>query len=232
MLALSEFASKRGEFDVDYDLVIKLGGNEVKRVRVTRENLFTFDSEIVLDGADIPLEEVFVTIAKVGRGQVYASAYLDYFSKEEHIGASSNEIEVRREYYLVNRGGREELAQPEKIEEGREIESRDEIEVRLHVKGHNDYEYVVFEDFKPAGCEPRQLRSGFAYGSGVWANVELRDEKVAFFATRLPEGEYVLTYRLIAEIPGKFHALPAQGSAMYALELRANSESFIMTIVE
>ena len=55
------------------------------------------------------------------------------------------------------------------------------------------------------------------------AYVEFRDEKVCFFIRQLARGRHSLSYRLRAEVPGKFSALPAQASAMYAPELRGNS---------
>jgi uncharacterized protein YfaS (alpha-2-macroglobulin family) len=39
-----------------------------------------------------------------------------------------------------------------------------------------------------------------------------------------------VSYRLRAEIPGKFHALPTKASAMYAPELRANSDENRLSI--
>jgi alpha-2-macroglobulin len=46
---------------------------------------------------------------------------------------------------------------------------------------------------------------------------------VAFFAGTLARGKHSVSYRLRAEIPGRFHALPARAQAMYAPELRGNS---------
>ncbi|MDR1925339.1 MAG: hypothetical protein LBQ66_13295, partial [Planctomycetaceae bacterium] len=56
------------------------------------------------------------------------------------------------------------------------------------------------------------------------AYVEFRDERVAFFVYKLRQGKHSLTYRLRAEQPGKFSALPAKIEAMYAPELKANSD--------
>ena len=97
----------------------------------------------------------------------------------------------------------------------------DLIEVELVVNAKNDYEYLIFEDMKAAGFEPVDVRSGASYGDGLSSNVELRDEKVAFFVDRLPQGRRVLRYRVRAEVPGNFHALPTNGYAMYAPEVRA-----------
>jgi uncharacterized protein YfaS (alpha-2-macroglobulin family) len=54
--------------------------------------------------------------------------------------------------------------------------------------------------------------------------MELRDQKVAFFIGRLPQGTRRLTYRLRAEIPGEFHVLPTNDYARYAPDVQAISE--------
>ena len=46
---------------------------------------------------------------------------------------------------------------------------------------------------------------------------------MAFFVERLPRGRFNLSYRVKAEIPGKFSALPTKAEAMYAPELRGNA---------
>jgi uncharacterized protein YfaS (alpha-2-macroglobulin family) len=56
-----------------------------------------------------------------------------------------------------------------------------------------------------------------------WVTQELRDRKVAMFASRLPQGVWEIRYTLRAEVPGSFHALPLMGSAMYVPEIKANS---------
>jgi uncharacterized protein YfaS (alpha-2-macroglobulin family) len=110
------------------------------------------------------------------------------------------------------------------IRDGDTLKSGDLVEVELTIDSSNDYEYLVFEDMKAAGLEPVDIRSGYAWGDGLSSNVELRDEKVALFVDRLPQGTRVLRYRMRAEIPGKFHALPTNGYAMYAPEVRAISD--------
>ena len=110
------------------------------------------------------------------------------------------------------------------IKDNATLSSGDLIEVELTLDADNDYSYLVFEDMKAAGLEPVDLRSGYAWGDGLSSNVELRDEKVALFVDRLPQGTRVLRYRMRAEIPGRFHALPTNGYAMYAPEVRAISD--------
>jgi uncharacterized protein YfaS (alpha-2-macroglobulin family) len=59
---------------------------------------------------------------------------------------------------------------------------------------------------------------------------ELRDRKVAMFIDKLPEGTWEITYDLRAEVPGRFHALPVLGHAMYVPEIRANSDEIRLTV--
>ena len=116
------------------------------------------------------------------------------------------------------------------LREGDELASGDEIEVVLRISAKNTDDYLAFEDRKPAGCEPVDVRSGERWADGFCANVELRDTRTVFFVALLEQGEPWLRYGLRAETPGKFHALPATGAAMYAPEVRANSNEMRLNI--
>jgi alpha-2-macroglobulin len=82
---------------------------------------------------------------------------------------------------------------------------------------------------KASGFEPVDLRSGYA-PNALGAYMELRDEKVCFFSRVLPRGKHSVSYRMRAEIPGKFSALPTRAYAMYAPELKANSDEIKLAI--
>ncbi len=118
------------------------------------------------------------------------------------------------------------------IKDGASVKSGDLIEVELVVNAKNDYEYLVFEDMKAAGFEPVDVRSGYDFNSNLSYYVEIRDDKTAFFVSRLPQGRRVLRYRVRAEVPGTFHALPTNGYAIYAPEVRATSDEMRMSVGE
>jgi uncharacterized protein YfaS (alpha-2-macroglobulin family) len=109
------------------------------------------------------------------------------------------------------------------------LKSGDLVEVELVIESKNDYEYLVFEDMKAAGFEPVEVRSGYT-GNDMGAYVEFRDNRVVFFVQTLARGKHSVSYRLRAEIPGRFSALPARGYAMYAPELRGNSDEIKLKI--
>jgi len=116
------------------------------------------------------------------------------------------------------------------IKDGDDLKSGQLIEVELTLDAANDYECPVFEDMKAAGMGPVDLRSGSSWGDGLSSNAELHDEKVAFFVDRLSQGTRVLHYRMRAEIPGRFYALPTNGYAMYAPEVRAISDEMRLNL--
>jgi len=60
--------------------------------------------------------------------------------------------------------------------------------------------------------------------------MEFRDNRVVFFVDRLARGKHSVAYRMRAEIPGRFSALPTKGWAMYAPELKANSDEIKLQV--
>jgi hypothetical protein len=111
------------------------------------------------------------------------------------------------------------------------LKSGDLVEIELEIDSKNDYEYIVFEDPKAAGFEPVLVRSGYN-ANDMGAYMELRDDRVCFFVRALARGKHSVSYRMRAEIPGKFSALPTRASAMYAPELRGNSDEIKLGIVD
>jgi uncharacterized protein YfaS (alpha-2-macroglobulin family) len=242
--AFADYLAASGEAAPDLTLDIFFNDRKVKTVYINAQNLFTFDTKWVLEGEQIPGGTHILTVKKSGRGPVYFNAYLDYFSLEDFITAEGLEIKVERRIFrlaeidkhvkdvgasgqVVNR--RVEKYERRLLENGAHLKSGEQIEVELIIDSKNDYEYLVFEDMKAAGFEPLAVRSGYT-GNEIGAYVEFRDRKVAFFVRRLARGRHSVTYRLRAEIPGKFSALPTRAYAMYAPELKANSDEIKLVI--
>jgi uncharacterized protein YfaS (alpha-2-macroglobulin family) len=50
---------------------------------------------------------------------------------------------------------------------------------------------------------------------GFWAHSEIRDDRVAVFATSLGRGVYEYTYTMRASVAGEFRTLPARAWEMY-----------------
>ncbi len=246
--AMSEYVEASGEGDPDYALAISVDdGAFSRRLRISKDNFFTYGNRFVVRGEALGGGSHTLTLNKKGRGALYYSANVRYFTKEEDISASGLQLKIERTYYLLKRIPyvvEVEDAQGRKIRENRlryervplaegdAVRSGDVVQVELRVTSDNDYTYLLIEDPKPAGCEPVEVRSGGDRQEGFYTYSELRDEKVAFFADGIGRGEHLLRYRLRVEIPGCFHALPATIAGMYAPELRGNSGEYVMEIVD
>ncbi len=235
--ALAEFLTASGESAPDLDVEILVDGKVRRSVKITKDNLFTFDGTLVLEGDEVTTGEHTITFRKKGTGPLYTNTYLTVFSLEDPITKAGLEIKVERRFYKLEpedkeiavRGGRGQAVtqKVEKfrrvpLESGASLASGDLVEVELEIESKNDYEYILFEDMKAAGMEAVEVRSGFN-GNDMGAYVEFRDNRVALFVRQLARGKHSVAYRLRAEIPGTFSALPAKANGMYAPELRANS---------
>jgi len=269
--ALADWVRASKELAPDYRLTVALSDRVRRTYTVNAGNALFFDNQFVVPDELLTTGAQSLTLTKDGPGALYYTAYTRYFSLEEPIQGTGNEVFVRRRYFRVVPGsasgeaaykpvdekrpnpfltGRYELLaeggewagyrdprqgprfERTALKSGDTVTSGDTIEVELQLESKNDYEYLVFEDLKPAGCEPVELRSGGYGGQGLWSNMELRDQKVAFFLTHLPQGKRTITYRLRAETPGQFHVLPTNGYAMYAPDIRCLSDEMGLSVNE
>jgi alpha-2-macroglobulin len=244
--AFADYLQASGESEPDVGIEVWIDGQQRQEVRVTAENLFTFDNKLVLTGEELAAGEHTVEIRKQGESPVYFNGYLTNFTLEDDIAAAGLELNVHRQFYKLTpldksttvAGGHGQVVEQgvEKYDRTplanlEEVNSGDLVEVELTVESKNDYEYILLEDMKAAGFEPLEVRSGYN-GNELGAYLELRDERVSLFVRRLARGTHSVSYRLRAEIPGKFSALPTRASAMYAPELKANSHELKLQIVD
>ena len=244
--AMADFLRASGEAKPEMTVEVWFDGKLQKAVEITPQTLFTFDNAFVLQGAAVTDGEHQVELKKKGGGPLYFNAYLTNFTLEDPIAAAGLELKLRRKYYRLkpvdtsikvagSRGQavdqRVEKYERQPLENLAALKSGELVEIELEIDSKNDYEYLVFQDMKPAGFEPVDLRSGYT-GNALGAYVEFRDNRVVFFTRSLARGDHSVAYRMRAEIPGKFSALPARGEAMYAPELKANSDEIKLQVTE
>ena len=121
----------------------------------------------------------------------------------------------------------------------------DIVQVRLTLTVPEDMPYFMAEDMLPAGLEPLdtslktttaaardpELSDGGATPYWWYFNrTEIRDNRVALFATDLPRGTYVYTYLARAVTPGIFQTLPAIAQRTYAPEVFGRSAGANFTV--
>lgn len=263
VLTLNDYLRTSGELQpvVGYQLLVN--GTPVTSKQITADEAlsapskFSISRELIRDG-----QNEITIVRKNGNGPIYFSAQAEFFSLEEPLKPAGNEIFVRRQYFkLVNHPTLLKGIVSERVplNDGETVKSGEPVEVVLTVEAKNNYEYLLFEDLKPAGLEAVQVRSGENLyirelksgalggrntvqmnfkspsdftGRTRWVYQELRDRKVALFIDRLPEGVWQLSYELRAESPGAFHALPVLGHAMYVPEIRTNGAETRVRVID
>ena len=259
LLTLTDYLRTSGELDSTLEYEISVNGHQVATKRVRPEEILGAPSRFEVDAAWLRDGVNEVVIRKLdGDGPLYFAVDAIFFSLEEPITAAGNEIFVRRQYFKLSATptllkGYEYEKVP--LNDGEQIKSGERVEVVLTIEAKNNYEYLVFEDLKPAGLEAVQVRSGERLyakelkrvagssseerregvdytGRTRWIYQELRDRKVALFLDRLPEGIWEIRYELRAETPGSFHALPVLGHAMYVPEIRCNGAEVRIEVLD
>ena len=244
--AMAEYLTASGEDAPDMSLDVVLDGKVAKTVAINGSNLFSFDNKLVLTGENVTSGPHTVEFRKKGTGPIYFNAYTTNFTLEDNITKAGLEIKVERKYYKLKRvdksikvegahgqsvGQKVEKYEREPLANLAQLKSGDLVEIELEIESKNDYEYILFEDAKAAGFEPVEVRSGYT-GNDMNAYVEFRDERVCLFARSLARGKHSVAYRVRAEIPGTFSALPTKASGMYAPELKANSDEIKIKIAD
>ena len=244
--AMADYLRASGEDRPEMTVEILVDGKSQKAVEITPANLFAFDNKLVIEGKDLTDGPHKIEIKKTGRGPLYFNAYQTNFTLEDFIKRSGLEIKVNRKYYrlkpvdkTVKAAGSHGQAVDQKVEKfDREelanlamLKSGELVEIELEIDSKNDYEYLVFEDMKPAGFEPVDLQSGYT-DNALGAYMEFRDNRVVFFVRELARGKHSVAYRMRAETPGRFSSLPTKAAAMYAPELKANSDEIKLRVGE
>jgi uncharacterized protein YfaS (alpha-2-macroglobulin family) len=161
---MSDYLRTSGELQpvLGYELLVN--GHSIATKQITADDAlsaptkFAISREFIQDGSNE------ITIRRQnGTGPIYFSAQAKFFSLEEPLTPAGNEIFVRRQYFkLVNHPTllKGYVSERVPLNDGETVKSGERVEVVLTIEGKNNYEYLLFEDLKPAGLEAVQMRSG------------------------------------------------------------------------
>lgn len=309
VLALNDYLRISGELKTGATFKLLVNGTLIAERQISPSEILNAPSEFAVDPALIQ-DTNEIRIVRTAGAPLYFSANARFFSTEEPITPAGNELFVKRDYYrLATRPTllKGYVYDRVPLGDGDTVVSGDRVETVLTIEAKNDYDYLLFEDLKPAGFEAVDVRSGEAlearqlktdavkrkfgangshqikagdtlsllaqdYGvpvaqieqanpginprrlrigatiiiPGIPASgdesdytgqtrpvyQELRDRQVALFIDHLPQGVWEIRYNFRAEVPGKFHALPVVGRALYVPEIRGNSAEIRVNVVD
>ncbi|MEW6251536.1 MAG: alpha-2-macroglobulin family protein, partial [Planctomycetota bacterium] len=166
VLALNDYLRVSGELKPEMEYEVLVNGQLVATRKVTAADGLNAPSRIAVDRQHLKDGANEIRIRRsAGKGPIYFAAEARFYSLECPITPVGHEIFVRRQYYrLVQRPTLLRGLTYEKVplNDGDTVVSGERVETVLTIEGKNNYEYLVFEDLKPAGLEAVQVRSGEA----------------------------------------------------------------------
>ena len=189
-----------------------------------------------------------------GEGRLYYTAHLKAYLPVPSIKAADRGIAVQRRYVLAS------CANGVKCPEVTSAKVGDVIRVELTIIAPSDLHYVQLEDPLPAGAEAidtglattsqlaasAELRAssdeenssfGPRYSSFRWwwnwySRSELRDDRVALFATFLSKGSYEYSYTMRVTSAGQFNVIPTFVNEQYFPEVFGRSDGRLLSVTK
>jgi uncharacterized protein YfaS (alpha-2-macroglobulin family) len=234
------------ELEPDFTANIYLNGQMCYTKVFSKNDIYKKDSVITISGDNLLTGENQLRIEKSGKGKLYFSSKLVYFDNSQNIVSSESGFRVEKEYYLLDKYqhyNENKIDYKKKYFNG-EAESGDLILVKLKVYSKdNDLNYFMLEDPLPAGCEvvkddwainvqDEKDFSGYNYFYWRWwyADKDVRDDKITFFATNLYGNEFEFSYILRAQVPGEYTINPTNAELMYYPEYKGNTSGYKIKI--
>lgn len=164
VLALNDYLRRSGELKPDVAYEVLVNGQSVAQQKVTPADVFAAPSRFVVDPKLIRDGDNEIRIRRTGgTSPLYFAAEARFVSLECPLQPTGNEIFVRRQYYRLAEKPtllQGLVYQRVPLNDGDKIISGERVESVITLEAKNNYEYLVFEDLKPAGFEAVQVRSG------------------------------------------------------------------------
>ncbi|WP_129630087.1 Ig-like domain-containing protein [Candidatus Oscillochloris fontis] len=243
LLALSEYLAQSGELEANYSYRVALNDTSLHEGSVDRSNLNT-PIEILVKLTDLAQgSDSQLSIQRQGgAGRLYYTLRMRSYADAASVQPLDQGVSVAREYVLVDSATLSPTGQLTNQATLGEL-----VQVRITLTVPEDMPYFMVEDMLPAGLEALDTslktssaaarEPGLADAEGTqpgwwyFGRSEMRDNRVALFATNLPRGSYTYTYLARATTPGVFQVLPATAMRTYAPEVFGRSAGAEFTVV-
>jgi uncharacterized protein YfaS (alpha-2-macroglobulin family) len=241
LLAITDFMIVRKDAQAAFDYRITLNGatkleGGAEAGKVHQEDRIAIQMNDLLKDT---LNELKITRSpSSAAGRLYYTAHLRYFTPAQDVEAANHGIGVSHEYFAAD--GETPLA---------EAKLGNVVKVKVTLIAPSDLNFLVLEDYLPAGLEPidaslkttpPELRQALyeehakAYKVSrrysPFGHTDIRDNRAALFARFVPKGVYEYTYFAQATTPGEFNLPPATAHEQYFPEVwgRSDGGTFIV----
>lgn len=245
IIALTDWLAASGELEAGYDWTVTLNGSELASGSVTDETVAE-RVELQVAVADLLRDEANTVRFERSSdpGSMYYTTRLRYYLDAATVEPRDRGIVIDRRFFLADGEG---MTAVDTAAVG------DVISVTVTIVAPTDLHQLLVEVPIPAGTEPidpslRTTSDQFGYpmmtleeetgDQPSWwrywvpTYTDLRDDKVALFATFLSAGTYEYTFNVQATLPGTFNVLPAYAEQMYFNEVWGRSAGGQFSVTE
>ncbi|MDT5272247.1 MAG: alpha-2-macroglobulin [Acidobacteriota bacterium] len=235
---LLDYVKVSKELDPDYALEVYVDGQQVAQRQVTAADsasmqVFTLQRR----GGEVG-QSSDVRVVKHGRGMLYLATTVTHYTNDEQTAeAAVPQLKLHREYMRLKVAEKSDGTIGWEVEPlTGDVRSGDIIVSRLSLDGEGAH-YLMIEDPIPAGCEQVEQVSGIDLthtekGWSDWySEREFRDNRAVIFLDHFG-GKAQFQYAMRVQVPGQFHAAPARVERMYEPDVRANSATSGLTILD
>lgn len=235
---LTDYLKASKELSPDYSFEIYLNGAQIAAQKVGASDATNAQALVITrKGGEVGASNQ-IRIVKHGKGALYVSTSLEYFTADENVPAqASANLKITREYLRLRVTENQDGKASWKVEPlTGELRSGDLIVVRLHLTGARA-QYLMIEDPIPAGAEQIAQVSGvyLNYSTGQWtdwySNREFRDNRTVIFQNYF-DGDATFQYAMRVEVPGEFRVAPSRAQLMYQPTVQANTSNDRLRILD
>jgi uncharacterized protein YfaS (alpha-2-macroglobulin family) len=246
LIALTDWLTLTGEAGAQYNWTVTLNDEEMGSGAVSPKNVtdkVTLRAQI----SDLLRDEVNALHLSRdnSQGRMYYTTYLRYSLDAAQVEARDRGVVLERHFALADE---DQDSQTNSAKVG------DVISVTVTIVAPTDLYHLRVEVPIPAGTEPIDASlattsdqfgmpimttegSDTQSGPTWWrywvpSFTDMRDDKVAVFATYLAAGTYEYTFSVRASVPGEYKVLPAYGEEMYFTEVWGRSAGDTFTITK
>jgi uncharacterized protein YfaS (alpha-2-macroglobulin family) len=257
VLGLTEFMVATGELNANYTYQVTVNGKALGDGSVDKSNVDQAKTLTVAIKDLLQNDANNLVITRSGdSGRLYYSAYLNYFLPADKIQALNRGILVGRQYLAVDQ---QTLKPTNEMITSAKIGDYVQVRLTLIAPGDLNYLVLEDPLPAGFEAVDTTLKTSSVAASGpqlkekcpdcatqsesendydrfytpywtYWAHSEVRDDRVAVFATYLGRGTYEYTYLMRASVSGEFRALPAQAWEMYFPEVFGRSTGALFVV--
>ena len=246
--SLTDYLKAYNELEPDYDIKILVNGKEAANKHITKDDIFKKEERFLIVGDMLKTGNNEIKIEKTGAGKSYFTTTLVYYEKEnkKEISSTFNGFDIEREYYELKKvfDAKKKIYTYQKSEFNGTVTSGSELLVKVKVYPKDSQnEYFMLDEPIPSGCEI--IKEDWAYpienensylgrSKGLWnwwySDMDIRDNRIVFFASSMFQQEYEFSYLLRARIPGTYNVMPSKGMLMYYPDYNGSGENYLMKI--